>query len=100
MVRPVTAGSIEDVIDRERDAVPFGATVVAVSPLFSEGLQNKLADLRERGHPVVGIHVGGTDTPEPPGPYEIRSMGSVFDLEALAEERLFRRPESEGRARG
>ncbi len=99
MVRPVTASVIEDVIDRERDAIPFGATVVAVSPRFADGLQTKLADLRERGHPVIGVYVGDGEAPDPPAGCEVRSMGDLFDLEARAEERLFQRPEPEERFR-
>jgi len=89
-IRPITVGAIEEVIDRERDAIPFGATVVAVSPLLMDGLRAKLADLRHRGHPVLAIHVGGGDLPDWSDGYEVRSMGEVFDLGARARDRLFR----------
>ena len=92
MVRPVTAVPIEEVIERERDAIPFGATIIAVSPLFTDALHGKLADLQIRGHPVLGVYVGDGDAPDRSYGFEVRSMGEVFDLEARAEKLLFQPP--------
>ncbi len=93
MVRSATTGPIEDAIETERDAFPLGATVVAVSPLFRDGLRGKLADLRSRGHPVLAIYLGDLDLSETSLGYEVRSMGETFDLEVRAQRLLFQPPD-------
>ncbi|NQU96305.1 MAG: DUF58 domain-containing protein [Chloroflexi bacterium] len=100
MALPVTVRPVEDTIETERDAFPFGATVVAVSPLFRDGLRAKLADLRSRGHPVLAIYVGDRDLPETSLGYEVISMGETFDLEARAQALLFQPPERKDSASG
>jgi uncharacterized protein (DUF58 family) len=100
MVRPITSGSIENLIDRQQDWIPYGATVVAVSPLFQDGLRDKLSDLKSRGHPVMAIHVGEPFEPDRALDYPVLCMGDVFDLELREERELFKRPVQSGTRAG
>lgn len=92
MVRPITSGSIENLIERQQDSIPYGATVVAVSPLFRDGLRDKLTELQARGHPVLAIQVGEPIKPGLAYGYPVLSMGDTFDLEMREERELFKRP--------
>lgn len=49
---------IEAVVEREAFGLPFGATIVVVSALQTEGLAPALLDLARSGHPVTLLTIG------------------------------------------
>ena len=81
MVRPLSLGRLDAVMDKEPRAIPFGATVVAISAVLPEGLMRALDRLVARGHPALAIYVGDGEPPSAGGRFEVRSMGPTFDVE-------------------
>lgn len=81
MVRPLSLGRLNAVMDKEPRAIPFGATVVAVSAVLPEGLMRAIDRLVTRGHPALAIYVGDGQPPSAGGRFEVRSMGPEFDVE-------------------
>ena len=49
---------LEAVLQAESGALPYGTTVVTVTPLLNDRLRNALVDLRNRGHAVALLALG------------------------------------------
>jgi uncharacterized protein (DUF58 family) len=56
----------EKLLHLEASQLPFGATIIAISPLAREPILSGLLDLRAGGHPVALIAVGRAAPPAPP----------------------------------
>jgi uncharacterized protein (DUF58 family) len=50
--------SFEEMLRAEAPALPYGATLIAVSAIFTAGIRATLLSLRAQGHPVALIIVG------------------------------------------
>jgi uncharacterized protein (DUF58 family) len=49
---------LENVLRAEAASLPFGAQVIAVSPVINEGLLAALLDMQRAGHPVMLLAIG------------------------------------------
>lgn len=80
MVRPISMSRLDRVLEAERSSIPFGATVVAVSAVFSPALINGCAELARHGHPTVALYVGEDRPPESIQGMTVVNQGPRFDL--------------------
>jgi uncharacterized protein (DUF58 family) len=64
-------------------ALPFGATVVAITSQPTEGLQAALFTLQQTGHPAVLLTVGEEPIPGPDG-LEVHYLGGQDAWQSLA----------------
>jgi hypothetical protein len=80
MVRPIAIDSLSRVIDASPKAIPYGATIIAVSSIFPEGLLRELERLSGRGHPIMALYVGDAEPPRSGGRFQITSEGERFDV--------------------
>ena len=53
--------TMEQLIQKERTNLPWGATIVAVTAVSTEGMHAGLLQLRRAGHPVVVLKVGKSE---------------------------------------
>ncbi|MBM3958611.1 MAG: DUF58 domain-containing protein [SAR202 cluster bacterium] len=79
MVRPVSMNRLDRVLEAERLAVPFGATVIVVSAICPPPLQAACRELARRGHAVVILYVGEESPPLPSRGVDVLSDGVRFD---------------------
>lgn len=86
MVRPIAIDSLSKVIGTSPRAIPFGATIIAVSSIFPESLIVELDRLSGRGHPVMALYMGEEEPPQSGGRFQITSEGARFDVPYLEAE--------------
>lgn len=86
MVRPLAIGRLDSVIAAEPQAIPFGASIVAISSVIPERLLYVLDRLATRGHPVDVIYVGAGEPPSTGARFEIQNLGERFDVGEMLEE--------------
>jgi uncharacterized protein (DUF58 family) len=83
MVRPFVVKSLPEVIAQSPEAIPFGSTIVAISPVMSESLLIELERLKRDGHPAVAIYVGDGEPEFTSATVEVRSEAARFEVEEL-----------------
>jgi uncharacterized protein (DUF58 family) len=81
---PYAVGAPETTFLRERGRMPWGATLVVVTPRLGQGLANAAVALRKAGHRVLVVSV--TAPPEPMTAH-LRARGVHVDLIAEEERR-------------
>ena len=63
-VTPTSSGAFEEFLQVERASLPWGTTLVFILSRASPSLTELLIDLKESGHKLLVLQVGGTDGSE------------------------------------
>jgi uncharacterized protein (DUF58 family) len=74
---------LEHVLRAEAGTLPFGALVIVVSPVISEGLLAALLDMRAAGHPTVLLAIGEEPPTDVPGELTVHWIGGHEAWERL-----------------
>jgi len=75
MVGPYLSGTVEEVLERHRARLPFGATLVLVTGVFTQALAQLFRELQRVGYGVHVLYVG-----EGPPEAEVPSLMAFQDL--------------------
>jgi uncharacterized protein (DUF58 family) len=79
MVRPISMSRLERVLDAERSAIPYGASLVVVSAIFTAPLRATCEQLAQGGHPAVALYVGEDNPPVAARNFTVMTGGERFD---------------------
>ncbi|MBI2964580.1 MAG: hypothetical protein HYY34_00050, partial [Chloroflexi bacterium] len=79
MVRPISMSRLEKVLDAERGAIPYGASLVVVSAIFTAPLRATCERLAQSGHAAVALYVGEDEPPVAARNFAVMAGGERFD---------------------
>ncbi|HEY8491643.1 MAG TPA: DUF58 domain-containing protein [Dehalococcoidia bacterium] len=97
-VSPFVLMPMEELLERERTSLPWGATVVAVTALLPEPLQAVLLGLRDAGHPVHVVSVAREPVHAEASRLPVANVGAALERAAFGPGRAARAAAGNGRA--